>query len=319
MAEPVDLDLRGFQPQVVDKVLRLLGVLDAIGADQVLSPVTCLHGGTALNLFVLGAPRLSVDIDLNYVGSTDLETLQTERPKLEQRVVDVAENLGFEVTAGKAEHSGRTFRLRYLGASGPDWVKIDLDYLNRSPLLGVMSKALRLDTGTVVEFPLNSDIELVAGKTKALVERVAVRDLYDVNRLAAHVAYLLTAGDARLLRRVTLYYLSISAPFPRPLHIAGRFLKRQRDVVDQLYPMLRTGDRPTLDDMISVAEKYLANASQPSDDAEAQYLERAAHADFFPELLFSDYPKVLTAAQTDPAARWKMRNLAKSLTTDSSR
>jgi hypothetical protein len=56
MAEPVTLDLSGFAPQAVDKVNRLLGVLDAIQSDPMLGPRVCLHGGTALNLFVLGAP-----------------------------------------------------------------------------------------------------------------------------------------------------------------------------------------------------------------------------------------------------------------------
>ena len=31
-----------------------------------------LKGGTALNLFVLDFPRLSVDIDLNYIGACDV-------------------------------------------------------------------------------------------------------------------------------------------------------------------------------------------------------------------------------------------------------
>jgi len=154
-------------------------------------------------------------------------------------------------------------------------VKIDLDYLNRSPLLGVHSKSVRLNTGAVVTFPLISDIELIAGKTKALVERVAVRDLHDVNRLATHVPALMAAGDARLLRRVILYYLSVSAPFPRPLRVADRFANRGREVVDQLYPMLRGDDRPTLDYMIATAESYLSVVSAPNDDAETQYMERA--------------------------------------------
>ncbi|MDR1513327.1 MAG: nucleotidyl transferase AbiEii/AbiGii toxin family protein [Propionibacteriaceae bacterium] len=313
MAEPVTLDLRGFAPHAVDKVIRLLGVLDAIGADPTLGPRVCLHGGTALNLFAPGAPRLSVDIDLNYIGATDLEQVRAERPDLEQAVVAVGENLGFDVKAGKPEHSGRSFRLYYQGAHGNDSVKIDLDYLNRSPLLPVQTRAVRLDTGAVVEFPLNADMELAAGKTKALVERVAVRDLYDVNRLANRVPELMADGDARLLRRVIVYYLSVSAPFPRPFNVRDRFARRAADVEAQLYPMLRPDDRPALEDMIAVAEAYIADMSQPIDDAEAEYVDRAARADFAPELLFHAYPDTLAAALADPAARWKMQNLAKTL------
>ena len=39
-----------------------------------------LKGGTALNLFVLDFPRLSVDIDLNYVGSSDRATSPSAAP-----------------------------------------------------------------------------------------------------------------------------------------------------------------------------------------------------------------------------------------------
>ena len=47
------------------------------------------------------------------------------------------------------------------------------------------TRSVVLDSGAEVTFPLNSDIELIAGKLKALVERVAVRDLYDTSRIAA--------------------------------------------------------------------------------------------------------------------------------------
>jgi hypothetical protein len=87
----------------------------------------------------------------------------------------VATRLGFTVRAGSPEHAGRSFRLQYQGLRGPDQVKIDLDYLNRSPLLPLVPKAVMLPNGAEVIFPLNSEIELFAGKTKALLERVTAR------------------------------------------------------------------------------------------------------------------------------------------------
>jgi len=39
-----------------------------------------LRGGTALNLLHLEAPRLSVDLDLDYVGSADAREAQERRP-----------------------------------------------------------------------------------------------------------------------------------------------------------------------------------------------------------------------------------------------
>jgi predicted nucleotidyltransferase component of viral defense system len=313
MAERIDLDFAGFAPQAVEKVLRLLTILDAISGDSYLGSKVCLHGGTALNLFILEMPRLSVDIDLNYVGGASLEQVQDERPRIEKAVIAIGSRLGFNVALGNSEHSGRSFRLRYAGTHGIDSVKIDLDYLNRSPLLPVDHMAVRLDTGESVTFAVNSGIELMAGKTKALVERVAVRDLYDISHIAQRLPNVMAGGDSLLLRRVILYYLSIASPFPRPFRVADRFANRSNDVKTMLYPMLRTNDRPTLDELISVAQRLISDVSEPRDENESEYLQRAAKADFAPELLFDNYPQTLIAAHADPVAAWKMRNLAKSL------
>jgi hypothetical protein len=297
----------------VEKVIRLLAMLSAINADPWLRARVCLHGGTAINLFALDAPRLSVDIDLNYIGHAGREAMMAERGDVEQAIIDVGGEAGFTVVPGRPEHAGRKFLLSYQGSHGRDHVKVDLDYLNRSPLLPVRPKTVRLPGGGEATFAVNAEAELFAGKTKALVERVAVRDLYDISRIARRLPELFTQGDEVLLRRVILYHLSLSGPFPRPFHVADRFAGREAEVATALYPMLLTGDEPALSELIDTAETYLVSLSGPRDDDEARYLTRAARADFAPDLLFADYPDALAAARSDPAAAWKMRNLAKTL------
>ena len=58
------VDLSGFQPRTVDKVERLLNLLEEMGRHPDLRGRLAMHGGTALNLFMLNLPRLSVDIDM---------------------------------------------------------------------------------------------------------------------------------------------------------------------------------------------------------------------------------------------------------------
>jgi len=53
----------GFQPEPLEKAVRLLGLLDGLRSHPYLKPRIALKGGTALNLFVFDVPRLSVDID----------------------------------------------------------------------------------------------------------------------------------------------------------------------------------------------------------------------------------------------------------------
>ena len=59
----------GFRAEILEKVWQLMNVLEGINAHPYLQERLVLKGGTALNLFVFDLPRLSVDIDLNYIGS----------------------------------------------------------------------------------------------------------------------------------------------------------------------------------------------------------------------------------------------------------
>ena len=76
----------GFSVDLLEKTGHLLGLLDAIRSHPFLGPRVALKGGTALNLFIFDAPRLSVDIDLNYVGTSQREVMLAERPLVDQAV-----------------------------------------------------------------------------------------------------------------------------------------------------------------------------------------------------------------------------------------
>ena len=62
------LSAQGFQPRTLDKVERLLDLLEEMQRHPDLKGRLAMHGGTAINLFMLDLPRLSVDVDLSYVG-----------------------------------------------------------------------------------------------------------------------------------------------------------------------------------------------------------------------------------------------------------
>ena len=64
-----EAETTGFRPDMLEKVAHLLGLLNALRSHPYLNGKLVLKGGTALNLFVFAAPRLSVDIDPNCVGA----------------------------------------------------------------------------------------------------------------------------------------------------------------------------------------------------------------------------------------------------------
>ena len=68
-----------FPPRTLDKVERLLDLLAEIDEHSMLKDKLALHGGTAINLFMLNIPRLSVDIDLSYIGSVEKDVMLADR------------------------------------------------------------------------------------------------------------------------------------------------------------------------------------------------------------------------------------------------
>jgi predicted nucleotidyltransferase component of viral defense system len=66
----------------LEKVIRLRQLLIEFRKHPFLRERLVLKGGTAVNLFYLELSRLSVDIDLNYIGQLDREEMQRERSEI---------------------------------------------------------------------------------------------------------------------------------------------------------------------------------------------------------------------------------------------
>jgi Nucleotidyl transferase AbiEii toxin, Type IV TA system len=97
---------RQLQPATLERVIRLIDVLDAFGADALIGPRIALKGGTALNVFHSDLDRLSVDIDVNYVGAIEKERMDADRPGLEDRIARLMESKGYAARREPSEHAG---------------------------------------------------------------------------------------------------------------------------------------------------------------------------------------------------------------------
>ena len=109
----------GFRADVLEKAIRLRELLEALRSHPYLKTRVALKGGTALNLFVFDVPRLSVDVDLNYVGAADVDTMILEGPRVEQAIRAVCGRLGIGVRRIPSEYAGGKWRLSYTGVRGP--------------------------------------------------------------------------------------------------------------------------------------------------------------------------------------------------------
>ena len=180
-----EAEMTGFRPDMLEKAAHLLGLLDALRSHPFLKKKLVLKGGTALNLFIFDVPRLSVDIDLNYVGAVDRDGMLAERPKVEQAVQAVFAREGFTVRRMPEEHAGGKWLLRYENASGRSSnLEVDINFMFRIPLWPVISRDSHpIEAWRATDIPMLDRHELAAGKLVALLPRRQVRDLFDSHRI----------------------------------------------------------------------------------------------------------------------------------------
>ena len=178
-------DETGHQAGTLEKVLRLLDLLQEIAWDRVLADRLVLKGGTALNLFHLGLDRLSVDIDLNYVGALSRVAMEAERPDVDAALDRLLTSQGYGIRRRPGEHAGGKWLARYASALGGNaTLEIDINYMARQPLFGMARMESLPLSGMRAEDVLVLDLhEIVAGKLVALIDRHAARDLFDARRI----------------------------------------------------------------------------------------------------------------------------------------
>ncbi len=202
----------GFGIAVLERVYRLAAVPDQLGA--VGGGELLLRGGTALNLLHLAAPRLSVDLDLDYIGAADAAQAKRRRPGLLREIERTAGEAGYRVEHLRPSYAMAHLLLRYQSISGRgEPLKLDINFLDRVPVLEPIALPLRHPFGDdlpgpeVVTLALS---ELAASKIVALARRGLARDLFDVAQLA-RLAHL-----DREVARSALVVRGAAYPSPSP-------------------------------------------------------------------------------------------------------
>lgn len=306
MTRPLLQTRTTFAPSTVEKAERLLEVLAALREDPVLGSAFVLHGGTALNFFHEPLPRLSVDIDLMYVEKLDVSAMRRRRPEIDGRCREVIGALGYAVQATNDEHSGQTYRLKYSG----DYIKLDISYLARLTMLDAPVLACPIAEPEIT-FPVQRVPELAAGKIKAIIERTAARDLYDLHRMSKRYPRMF---DAPLSRALTIRAISTADPFPSvrdPAEALGKFKNPTDDLAESLHAVLAVDDQPEFEPMIGDVGGWLSPLGQPAENEEAYFRLLDEESEYRPDLLLEAWPEVLERAREDPVVAWKVHNLRK--------
>jgi hypothetical protein len=302
----------GFVVSPLEKVARMGEMAADISRHPFLRNVLALKGGTALNL-CFGAPsRLSVDLDFNYIGHPEREKMLEDRPRVEAAVEQLARRHGYVVQRSADAFAGRKIYLTFASTLGKrDRIEIDLNFLFRVPFAGTITRDIwqpgELDRPRVKVVGWD---ELAAGKMLALLDRGAVRDIWDVGRLPT------LQGQAIESPSFRARFVALSATLEEPLpsytmkHLQERVT--DREIAQQLIPLLSTDEAPRAMDIVrkacQVMEPFLS--LKPG---ERDYLAAIERGEIRTELVFPEDEKQARIFAEHPALQWKLLNVRQNL------
>jgi len=300
----------GFRPEVLEKVVLLLNLLESLGKHPFLKDKLALKGGTALNLFMFDLPRLSVDIDLNYIGGAELETMKEERPKIEKSVQDVCAREDLEIRRLPQDHAGGKWQLRYQSAIGQSGnLELDLNFMFRIPLWSVETRSSHMVGSYKASNVLLLDIhELAAGKMAALFARQASRDLFDVNLLLTQQKL-----NVERLRLAFVVYGAMNRKDWRTISI-NDIAFDQRNLRDTLIPVLRKDylagqDIEEWSTGLVESCKKAFSVLLPFSKAENEFLDLILdRGEIKPALLTKD-ARLVDRIANHPSLQWKALNV----------
>ena len=305
-----ELDVRtreyGFNRDTFEKVLRLRTILDFLNTHEYMREHLLLKGGTAINLTVFNLPRLSVDIDLDFVPNLTREETVNERERLTEILKGFMSEQGYSLSeASRFSHSLDAFHYNYVNVAGNrDMIKIEINYSLRTHVLLPEDRALVTDAfGEPINVRTVAAMEIFAAKTNALISRAAARDLYDFCNMADIKLF---TGEEDLFRKCIIFYATISAKevnktFDTSAIDSLVFSKIKSD----LFPVLAVKDKFDLEGKKQQAKEYIASLMKPTAQ-EMEYMERFIAKEYKPELLFED-AEIVERIQNHPMALWKCK------------
>lgn len=259
-----------------------------------------MKGGTAINLFCQNMPRLSVDIDLVFVGP-EAEERESALLAIEGALNGIADNLRkrLKVQVQKTT-SGSSQETKLYITRGDIRVKVEVNHVFRGSVYPTVTSKLSRQaeeffSRSVSILMLDSD-ELYASKLVAALDRQHPRDLFDVMLLQE------SGGITPRIRRAFTVYL---AGHNRPMH--ELLPPRCQDIskaFDSEFAGMTT-EKVTLEKLEETRERLFRELPSSLDAAERSFLLSLKRLK--PDWDILGIPGI----EKLPAIRWKLLNLEK--------
>lgn len=176
----------GFVRDTLEKVTRLADILEYFNTNPLLKNSLALKGGTAINLTIFNLPRLSVDIDMDYLINNSREKMLESRKEINRIIDTYMLSKGYANNPkSKKPHSLDSWVYDYVGVSGnKDNIKIEINYSLRSHVLEEQERVIITEYfSSEYKVKSLSPLEIYGSKFNALLNRAAARDLYDVRNM----------------------------------------------------------------------------------------------------------------------------------------
>ena len=306
-----ELDVRarkyGFNRDTFEKVIRLRMILKFMNTQASMREHLLLKGGTAINLTVFNLPRLSVDIDLDFVPNLMRDETAKERERLTEILKRYMSEQGYFLSeASRFSHSLDAFHYNYVNAAGNrDMIKIEINYSLRTHVFHPEDRVFVTDAfGEPIKVRTVAAMEIFAAKTNALLSRAAARDLYDFCNMTDMRLF---SEEEEMFRKCIIFYATISAKevnktFDTSAIDSLVFSKIKSD----LFPVLAVRDKFDLEGKKQQAKEYIASLMKPT-EAENDYMERFIAKEYKPELLFDD-EEIVERLRNHPMVLWKCKS-----------
>ena len=292
----------------LEKVFRLCDILKHLNENSLFAEHLALKGGTAINLTVFNLPRLSVDIDLDFTKECSREEMMTIRENINQDFLNYMFTQGYALSPNtKSPHSLDSWVFYFQNAGGnKDNLKVEINYSLRNHIFPIIEKKVNVEFLQFdSEVKTLSTLELFGSKIKALIERTAPRDLYDIHNMLKY--NIIHPDEMDKLRKIILFYLAVGGN-DKPLNSYSfesiNNLKFAQ-IRSSLLPVLKITERFDFESAKVEVKEFLMKLIVFTED-EKSFIENFNNNVYRPELLFED-TEIVERIKNHPMAIWKIR------------
>ena len=220
----------GFIQSTLEKVERLIRILEWINNHNTLSDMLVLKGGTAINIAIFNFPRLSVDIDLDLQKNVDREEMLRMKKYIYDTICQFLKANNYTISENKSKnvYALDSIVAEYQNIMGnKDIIKIEINYMIRVHILETKKIKINTDIFKNKDIEINCvhPIEIYAAKICALINRATARDLFDVYTLSKYDLF--DQEEKELLRKCFLLeYIAICGYEPELIFNEEKILNR---------------------------------------------------------------------------------------------